>query len=63
MDYEPNKLTEKLRQDLKVLADEVMTKLKLRKHESRLEKINDCKERLMRAVTAWPGHDNRSKTL
>ncbi len=56
MDYEPSKLTERQRKDLKVLADEVMARLKLRKRENRLEKINAYKDRLMRVVS----HDIRS---
>lgn len=56
LDYKANELTDELKTDLKVLADEVMTKLRLRKREKALENMNIFKERLMKVV----GHDIRS---
>ena len=56
MDYKPHELTEREIKDLKVLANEIMTRLKLRKRENSLEKINAYKDRLMRIVS----HDIRS---
>ena len=56
MDYEPNKLTETQINDLRLLADEVMARLKLRKRENSLKKVNAYKDRLMRVVS----HDIRS---
>lgn len=56
MDYEPRELTEQEKKDLTVLASEVMARLKLRKREKSLEKMNHFKNKLMRVVS----HDIRS---
>ncbi len=56
LDYKANELTNEQKTDLKILADEVMTKLRLRKREKALENMNIFKERLMKVV----GHDIRS---
>lgn len=56
LDYKPNKLTEQQEQDLRVLADEVVARLNLRKREKNLEELNHYKDRLMRVFS----HDIRS---
>ena len=56
MDYESRSLSEENIKDLKVLADEVMARLRLRKREKSLEKMNNFKNKLMKVV----GHDIRS---
>ncbi|MGK7370730.1 MAG: histidine kinase dimerization/phospho-acceptor domain-containing protein, partial [Candidatus Halalkalibacterium sp. M3_1C_030] len=56
MDYEPRELTDQELKDLKVLANEVMARLKLRKREKSLEKMNSFKNKLMKVVS----HDIRS---
>lgn len=56
MDYEPRKLSEQNMKDLKTLGSEVMARLKLRKREKNLEKMNSFKNKLMKVV----GHDIRS---
>lgn len=56
MDFEPRELTEQELEDLKVMANEVMARLKLRKREQSLEKMNSFKNKLMKVVS----HDIRS---
>lgn len=56
MDYEPRNLTDQNIKDLKVIANEVMARLTLRKREKSLEKMNNFKNKLMKVV----GHDIRS---
>ncbi|NGP75685.1 GAF domain-containing sensor histidine kinase [Balneolaceae bacterium YR4-1] len=56
MDYQPRSLTEQNIKDLKLLASEVMARLKLRKREKSLEQMNSFKNKLIKVV----GHDIRS---
>lgn len=56
LDYEPRKLTESQLEDLQTLANEVMARLKLRRREKKLQKLNNFKDRLMKVVS----HDIRN---
>lgn len=56
MDYEPREMTGQELKDLKVLANEVMARLKLRKREKSLKEMNSFKNKLMKVVS----HDIRS---
>lgn len=51
MDYEPQKLTRQELKDLKVLDNEFIARLKLRKREKSLAEINCFKNKLMQVVS------------
>jgi signal transduction histidine kinase len=56
LDYKPNHLSSRQRKDLKIVAEEVMARLYLRKREKSLQNLNRFKDRLMKVVS----HDLRS---
>lgn len=56
IDYEKRELTEKQKSQLKIIADEVMARLELRKQNHQLKALNEYKIKLMKMLS----HDMRS---